>query len=160
MIRREMLASFDDVDFERAVAASVDVAAARRRLEAGGLDWDFLCYVGVGLATDLVPAGSASDRGAAADAFVAGFLIAVTLVAPVHADVSRAVDVVGARGRHSLIADYCDLAAAARFETTYAAALAEAVGLGAAEDALVRLFESGLATGFALGTPVEPASAA
>src|SRR5439155_933676 len=66
-----------------------------------------------------------------------------------------AVESVRARGRHAIIADFCDLAAVAGLEDVYASALLDSIAAPEDErpvlrEAMTRLFESGLATGLVL----------
>ena len=70
-------------------------------------------------------------------------------------DLSLAVESVRARGRHAIIADFCDLAAVAGLEDVYASALLDSIAAPEDErpvlrEAMTRLFESGLATGLVL----------
>ena len=96
-----------------------------------------------------------------AEAFTAGFLIGAYLPGAKGRKkrgkmVSYAVDHVRRRGRHAVIADYCDLSTVAHFETVYAEALVETMEATEHERAELQgpvtiLFESGLATGLVLG---------
>ena len=70
---------------------------------------------------------------------------------------AAAVDTVQARGRHAVIADYCDLASVARLETVYADALVESMPRSEAERdplrlLMTRIFEAGLAVGLELAS--------
>ena len=111
------------------------------------------CAVGGAVARSPVtdPAG---DRATAA--FLAGFVSGICVhEAPAPetdtADVLvRAVRAVAAWGRHALIAQHCDLGAVASVENAFAVELSS--GLDGGEELrrlLVRLYESGLATGLA-----------
>jgi hypothetical protein len=159
-------------DFMRAmdlVGSSFEPTA----LAAGlGVDWDYLAWLGIGVAEDVL--GQLGDRLEAiangAEAFTAGFLIGAYL--PDGAQrmkrgnlVPYAVEHVRERGRHAVIADYCDLDTVSRFEQVYAEALVDAIDAPEVERAALQepitiLFESGLATGLVIGDLVVPASPA
>ena len=148
------MADYSEGDFAQAVAVVSAQPEPARLVERLGIDWDYLTWLGLGLAEEVVvdPVGQA--RGA--EAFVAGFLVGIHLPEP-YGDLGRklsfAVDNVQRRGRHAIIADHCDLAAVAAFEQTYSAALVDALELGDdLRDAVTRLFESGLATGLVLAS--------
>jgi hypothetical protein len=101
----------------------------------------------------------ATMRGAAA--FFTGFVAAVCLsreggtfaASDTSRLLARASAVVAQRGRHAVIADCCDLGAVARIEEAYALELLQEAPIRGRvarqhfRKALVRLFESGLATG-------------
>jgi hypothetical protein len=93
-----------------------------------------------------------------AAAFVGGVLLAISLRRGGGSDLDRIWLSEGAaeiksRGRHAVIAEHCDLAAVAAIEREYAHELAGQVRGVADEDAdrlrdaLIRLFEGGLALG-------------
>jgi hypothetical protein len=158
-----MKASFHESDFERAVnvvAGGVSPSALAERL---GVEWDYLAWLAIGVAEEVLAELGEHDRAVAngAEAFTCGFLIGAYL--PWNPARKRrgsmlpwAVERVRQRGRHAVIADYCDLAVVARVETIYAEALVETLGVKREEQILLelpvtRLFESGLATGLVLG---------
>jgi hypothetical protein len=157
-----MKATYLDSDFRRAMDI-VGGAAVPSALAAGvGVEWDYLAWLGIGVAEEVL--GDLGDRLEAvangAEAFTAGFLIGVYLPAAatgraLGAMMPYAVEEVRSRGRHSIIADYCDLESVARFEEIYADALVEQVEGSEHERAALLgpvtiLFESGLATGLVL----------
>jgi hypothetical protein len=144
---------FAEPDFARAVAVVGGAASPQALAAELGIDWEYLTLLGLGVANEVLDDPSLATGGA--QAFYAGFLIGVHLEErddPVGDRLPLAVELVGRRGLHAVIADRCDLAAVARFESTYATALVASLDLRAdAEPPLTRLFESGLATGLALG---------
>jgi hypothetical protein len=157
-----MKATYLDADFRRAMDI-VGTAAVPSALATGvGIDWDYLAWLGIGVAEEIL--GELGDQLDAvangAEAFTAGFLIGIYLPARATGQsfgmlLSHAVDEVRNRGRHAIIADYCDLESVARFEEIYAEALIEQVEGGEHERAallgpVTTLFESGLASGLAL----------
>jgi hypothetical protein len=153
-------ASYDDADFERAVA-TVSAEAPRALVERLGLDWEHLGWVALGCAREVLAEGGEQRAAVVSyggEAFTAGLLIGLALAGDATSAVERfteAVDVVYARGRHGVIADYCDLASIARFETLYSDALVGTMDVVEAErealrQPVTRIFEAGLATGLAL----------
>jgi hypothetical protein len=158
-------ANYAEADFARAVevvSAEPAPSALAARL---GIDWDYLAWLGLGLAEELLERELAQRDALVAngaEAFAAGFLIGAFLpgASPrteLGSDLPLAVESVRARGRHAIIADFCDLAAVAQLEDVYAASLLEAIGVASEErsalrEPLTRLFESGLATGLVLAS--------
>ena len=157
-----MRANYVDDDFRRAmdiVGAAFQPSELARQI---GVDWDYLAWLGIGVAEEVL--GSLTERVDAvangAEAFTAGFLIGAYLPQdggePTGGDtVAWAVERVRERGRHAVIADYCDLDTVARFELVYSEALVEGVDLPEVERDRLQgpvtiLFESGLATGLVL----------
>jgi hypothetical protein len=158
-----MKANYVDTDFRRAMDI-VGAAFQPKELAQGiGVDWDYLAWLGIGVAEEaLGPHGQRLEAVAnGAEAFTAGFLIGAYLPqgAGLHGrgdTVAWAVERVRERGRHAVIADYCDLDTVARFEQVYAQALVDGVAIPEVERSELRgpltiLFESGLATGLVLG---------
>jgi hypothetical protein len=158
-----MKATYVDVDFQRAMDI-VGAAFQPKELAKGiGVDWDYLAWLGIGVAEEVL--GSLSERlevvANGAEAFTAGFLIGAYLPHGARLrdrgdTVAWAVERVRERGRHAVIADYCDLDTVARFEQVYAEALVDGVDLpelerGRLQGPVTILFESGLATGLVLG---------
>jgi hypothetical protein len=153
-----MKQTYVESDFERAAAIVAADPSPVELVQRLGIDWEFLSWLGIGLAAELVPEGAVT---AGAEAFNAGFLIGAYMrrggldiaVSEEETRLGWAVEAVRERGRHAVIADYCDLAAVARIETAYAEALAETLELPdkrLLRDGITRLFESGLATGLVL----------
>jgi hypothetical protein len=147
--------SYVEADFERAAAAVAAEVSPRELVQRLGVDWEFLTWLGLGLANEVSPAEAVASG---AEAFNAGFLLGAylrrgSLDVAVEEEDTRlpwAVDEVHRRGRHAVIADHCDLGAVARIEEAYAGALAESLELPDDREiggAMTRLFESGLATG-------------
>ncbi len=158
-----MRANYVDTDFRRAMDI-VGAAFQPKELAQGiGVDWDYLAWLGIGVAEEVL--GSLTERLDAvangAEAFTAGFLVGAYLPQGARVGgrgdtVAWAVERVRERGRHAVIADYCDLDTVARFEQVYAEALVDGVDLPEVERSELQgpvtiLFESGLATGLALG---------
>jgi hypothetical protein len=158
-----MKANYVDTDFRRAMDVVGASIVPSDLAEGLGVEWDYLAWLGIGVAEDVL--GPLSDRlesvANGAEAFTAGFLIGAYLP---EGSVPRkrgnmvpwAVEHVRQRGRHAVIADYCDLDTVARFEQVYAEALVEAIDAPEFERAVLQgpvtvLFESGLATGLVLG---------
>jgi hypothetical protein len=150
--------TYVEADFERAAAVVASDPSPRELVQRLGIDWEFLTWLGLGLAAELAPPVAAT---AGAEAFSAGFLLGAyvrrgSLDVVADQEDTRlpwAVEAVRRRGRHAVIADHCDLAAVARIETAYAEALADGLGLThdrPLREAVTRLFESGLATGLVL----------
>lgn len=157
-----MKANYVDSDFQRAMEIVGGFAPAQ--LAAGlGLEWDYLAWLGIGLAEEILGEAAARLEAVAngAEAFASGFLIGAYLPgAGGRADRGKmlpyAVEHVRRRGRHAVIADFCDLETVARFEQVYAEALVELIEGTEHERAelalpVTILFESGLATGLVLG---------
>ena len=157
-----MLASYDEADFERAVAlvsAAPSPVALVRRL---GLDWDYLGWVARDASAALLaeedePEGVIVSYGG--EAFTAGFLIGVFLPAEPRPEgrlLGDSVATVQRRGRHAVIAEHCDLASVARLEGVYASALVEsmeeAAGAEGFAQPVTRIFEAGLAVGLLVGS--------
>jgi hypothetical protein len=149
-----MKQNYAETDFERAAAIVADAASPVELVQRLGIDWEFLTWLGLGVAAEVAPEGA---EASGAEAFSAGFLIGAylrrggfTLVADREdTKLPWAVDVVRRRGRHAIIADYCDLGTIARIESAYAEVLVDEYGREA-RAAITRLFESGLATGLVL----------
>jgi hypothetical protein len=134
--------------------------------EGLGVDPEILLRVAVGTAGLQLDQesgfGGALTQGTIS--FMIGFLIGLWLEARADGTVSipaadllpTAARMVSQRGRHAVIAESCDLNAVALAERECGRTLAAQAGSVAdrhrklLEDALVRLFESGLATGLAL----------
>lgn len=161
-----MIASYDERDFERALAVVGGRRGPQELAAELGLDWDYVTWIAVDASAAVLseeggdPHGSAVAYGG--EAFTAGFLIGTFLPpepAPDANDLSHAVARVQERGRHAVIADHCDLGSVARFETVYSGALVESMG-GVPDAELVapvtRIFEAGLAVGLELGSGGEP----
>lgn len=150
-------------DFARAVERVSGEPRPAALTEPFGIDWDYVAWIGLGFADELVEPGAVErDRlvGNGAEAYAAGFLIGLYLPgergAALGDGVPAAVESVRERGRHAVIADHCDLAAVAEFETVYADSLVSALELDPEQRVrhtapLTQLFESGLATGLVLG---------
>lgn len=164
-----VLASYDENDFERAVATVSGEASPHVLAERLGIEWDYLGWLALGVAEEVLrehePDAAVEPEphvvAYCAEAFTAGFLIGSFLppdAVPRGRLLPLAVDGVQKRGRHAVIADHCDLSSVARLETMYSAALVESMPLGPDDDAgqfeqpVTRIFESGLATGLALAT--------
>jgi hypothetical protein len=158
-----MKATYVDTDFRRAMDI-VGAAFQPKELAQGiGVDWDYLAWLGIGVAEEALGTHGGRLEAVAngAEAFTAGFLIGAYLPqgARLHGrgdTVAWAVERVRERGRHAVIAEYCDLDTVARFEQVYAQALVEGVDVPEVERSELRgpltiLFESGLATGLVLG---------
>jgi len=149
-----MKQNYAETDFERAAAIVAEAVSPVALVQQLGIDWEFLTWLGLGLAAEIAPEGA---EASGAEAFSAGFLIGAYLRRGGFALVAEredtklawAVDAVRERGRHAIIADYCDLGAVSRVESAYAEALTEVLGREA-RGAITRLFESGLATGLVL----------
>jgi hypothetical protein len=150
-----MKQNYVEADFERAAAIVSADPSPKELVQRLGVDWEFLTWLGIGLANEIAPPDAAATG---AEAFSAGFLLGAYLrrggleIVPEGEDTRLpwAVEEVRSRGRHAVIADYCDLSTVARIETAYSQALAESLELpddGPLRDAITRLFESGLATG-------------
>jgi hypothetical protein len=158
-----MKASYVEDDFRRAMDIVGGTAVPSALAEGLGVEWDYLAWLGIGVAEEVL--GDRADRienvANGAEAFTAGFLLGAYLPGAKGRKkrgqmVPYAVEHVRRRGRHAVIADYCDLATVARFETVYAEALVEALDPDEHERAELQtpvtiLFESGLATGLLLG---------
>lgn len=158
-----MLETFEADDFDRAVAIVSAEPAPRKLVERLGLEWERLEWLSLDASASVL--GELEERRGVVvsyggEAFTAGFLIAVFLRERPRAERERleaAVAAVQERGRHAVIADYCDLASVARLETVYSAALVESMAVPEGErDALLspvtRIFEAGLAVGLELGS--------
>ena len=158
-----MRANYVDDDFRRAmdiVGAAFQPSELARQI---GVDWDYLAWLGIGVAEEAL--GSLSERleavAGGAEAFTAGFLIGAYLPQGARLrgrgdTVAWAVERVRERGRHAVIAEYCDLDTVARFEQVYAQALVDGADVPELDrdelrGPLTLLFESGLATGLVLG---------
>jgi hypothetical protein len=158
-----MKANYLYSDFRRAMDIVGAGAAPNALAEGLGLEWDYLAWIGIGVAEEVLGAGGERLEAVAggAEAFTAGFLIGAYLPGARGRKkrgmmVPYAVDHVRRRGRHAVIADYCDLSTVAEFETVYADALVETLDGTEHERAALHgpvtiLFESGLATGLVLG---------
>jgi hypothetical protein len=156
-------ANYAEADFARAVELVSAEPAPSRLATRLGLDWDHLSWLGLGLAQEVLAAELPGRDGLVpngAEAFAAGFLIGTFLPGDqprteLGRELPLAVESVRARGRHAIIADFCDLAAVAGLEDVYASALLDSIAAPEDErpllrEAMTRLFESGLATGLVL----------
>jgi hypothetical protein len=155
--------SYDAADFARAVALVSAEPSPRALVERLGLDWEYLEWLAVDVSAGVL-AESDESRGAVVsnggEAFTAGLLIGIHLgpePRPEAISLALAVDVVQERGRHAVIADYCDLAGVAALETVYSDALVESMNVAADErdtlrSPVTRIFEAGLAVGLELGS--------
>ena len=156
------LNGYEIADFDRAVAV-VSAEPPQALVERLGLDWEYLGWLALD-ASATVLGGLAEHRGDVVsyggEAFTAGFLIGVHLPEEPEPRAERlpaAVDAVQERGRHAVIADYCDLAGVARFENVYSGALVESMALDDEErqtlaSPVTRIFEAGLAVGLELAS--------
>lgn len=157
-----MKATYDDADFERAVAAVSAEPSPQDLVRRLGLPWERLTWLAVDASAAVLaheeppPDGRFVAYGS--EAFAAGFLIGLHLPGEPSLDAARLPQVVAEvqeRGRHAVIADHCDLASVAQLETVYADSLVESMELDAGADAaafVTRLFEVGLAVGVLLGS--------
>ena len=159
-----MRVGYTEADFARAVEIVGREGSLVAVVERLGIDWDYLAWLALGVAEDVLGRGTDALPEAlanGAEAFTAGLLIGVHLPerreAPegLGVQVPWAVDEVRERGRHAIIAEYCDLATIASLERVYSSALVEALKLPerrstGVEEAFTRLLESGLATGLVL----------
>jgi hypothetical protein len=155
--------SFENGDFDRAVALVSAEPSPRSLVERLGLDWEYVSWLALD-ASATVLAERSEQRGRVVsyggEAFTAGFLIGVHLPAPSEvraAALHAAVDAVQVRGRHAVIADHCDLASVARLEDVYSGALVESLEVDPPDrdelrSPLTRIFEAGLAVGLELGS--------
>jgi hypothetical protein len=159
---REMKANYLESDFQRALDIVGSGPAPSALAEGLGVEWDYLAWLGIGVAEEVLGAHAERLENVAngAEAFTAGFLLGAYLPGATGKKKGKmipyAVDHVRKRGRHAVIADYCDLSAVARFETVYADALVQLLHADEHERAALQvpiaiLFESGLATGLVLG---------
>ena len=158
-----MSESYEEGDFERAVALVSAEPSPEALVERLGLDWEYVAWLALD-ASVAVLGEHAEQRGVVVsyggEAFTAGFLIGVHLredSVPEPAKLTAAVDLVQERGRHAVIADHCDLASVARVEDVYAGALVESLEVADADvdqlrSPLTRIFEAGLAVGLELGS--------
>jgi len=154
--------SYDERDFERAVAAVGAEPSPEALVRRLGVSWERLTWLAVDAAAAMLaqegPQPDGRVVGYGGEAFAAGFLIGIHLPGEPRFDPSglaAAVGEVQERGRHAVIADYCDLASVAQLETVYASSLVESMAIpaGADEAAFVtRLFELGLAVGVRLAS--------
>jgi hypothetical protein len=158
-----MRANYVDDDFRRAMDIVGSAFQPSELAQGIGVDWDYLAWLGIGISEEVL--GPLSERLEAvangAEAFAAGFLIGAYLSDGARQrsrgdTVAWAVERVRERGRHAIIADYCDLDTVARFEQVYAEALVAGLDLpelerGELHAPVTILFESGLATGLVLG---------
>jgi hypothetical protein len=164
-----VLASYDESDFERAVATVSAESSPNLLAERLGIEWDYLGWLALGVAEEVLREEEPDTAGEpdgtvvafCAEAFTAGFLIGSFLppaAVPRGRLLPLAVDNVQQRGRHAVIADHCDLSSVARLETMYSAALVESLPAREEDDRnalrqpVTRIFESGLATGLALSS--------
>lgn len=157
-------AGYTEADFARAVEIVSRGGSLAGIVQRLGIEWDYLSWLALGVAEEVLGhATSALPEALAngAEAFTAGLLIGAHLPerrdSPVDLGmrVPWAVDEVTERGRHAIIAEFCDLETIAALEKIYSAALVEALKLPdrrivGLEAAFTRLLESGLATGLAL----------
>ena len=172
MIRR----SYTEADLAEAAQALAghEEGSLLLHAESLGLDPEVLLQVAVGTAGLQLDeeSGLAAALTQGAISFMIGFLMGVWLER--REDGARELDIalllptaarmISRRGRHAVIADCCDLSGVALTEQECATVLAGQVdGLpeerrAALHDTLVRLFESGLATGLALpgSAPARP----
>ncbi|MFN8188197.1 MAG: hypothetical protein U0R69_14100 [Gaiellales bacterium] len=160
-----MRATFADADFQQAMDI-VGGASAPADLTAGlGVEWDYLVWVGIGLAEHEL--GHDADEldavASGVEAFAGGFLVGAYLRgADARGDrgtlLPHAVEHVRAHGARAVLAELCDLDAVARFELAYADTLVEQLP-GSEHDRaaltapVTALFEAGLAAGLVLGEP-------
>ncbi|HXH89778.1 MAG TPA: hypothetical protein VNI55_14360 [Gaiellaceae bacterium] len=157
-----MIASYDEADFDRAVAlvsAEPSLQALVRRL---GFDWDYLGWIALDASAAVIgeePAPQGSSVAYGGEAFTAGFLIGVFLPLEPRPDaglLGDSVATVQRRGRHAVIADHCDLASVARLEAVYTGALVESIDADGGSEGLAqpvtRIFEAGLAVGLLVGS--------
>lgn len=159
-----MRVGYTEADFARAIDIVGREGSLAVVVEGLGIDWDYLSWLALGVAeevlgrtTDAMPEALANG----AEAFTAGLLIGIYLPerretpADLGIQVPWAVDEVRERGRHAVIADHCDLETITVLEKIYSSALIEALQLPkrrltGLEAAFSRLLESGLATGLVL----------
>ena len=158
-----MTTGFERADFDRAVALVSGEPSPQALVDRLGLDWEYVAWLALD-ASAAVLGEHAERRGVVVsyggEAFTAGLLIGVYLherPVPEPAKLTAAVDLVQERGRHAVIADYCDLASVARLENVYAGALVESLDVAEADaeelrSPLTRIFEAGLAVGLELGS--------
>ena len=164
MLRR----TYTEADLAEAAQALAEPAEGSLLLqaEALGIDPEVLLRVAVGTAGLQLDQESGFGRALPQGtiSFMIGFLMGIWLErradGPRELDVARllptAAQMISRRGRHAVIADCCDLSGVALAEQECAETLAAQVDDLAGEhraqlrDTLVRLFESGLATGLAL----------
>lgn len=155
-----MIASYDERDFERALAVVGGARPPQELAEQLGVDWDYVTWIAVDAAAAVLSEGGGDPKGRAVayggEAFTAGLLIGAFLPAEPAAagtPLPAAVERVQKRGRHAVIAEHCDLTSVARFETVYSGQLVESM-----EDSadligpVTRIFEAGLAVGLELGS--------
>lgn len=155
-----MIASYDERDFERALAVVGGSRPPQELAQELGLDWDYVTWIAVDASAAVLTEGGGDPHGRAVayggEAFTAGFLIGAFLPvepAPAATALTGAVDRVQRRGRHAVIAEHCDLTSVARFETAYSGQLVESMGDGAELiGPVTRIFEAGLAVGLELGS--------
>jgi len=154
-----VIASYDELDFERALAVVGGSRPPQELARQLGLDWDYVTWIAVDASAAVLSEGGDPHGRAVAyggEAFTAGFLIGAFLPVEPAADgaaLPRAVDRVQQRGRHAVIAEHCDLTSVARFETAYSGQLVESMGDGAELiGPVTRIFEAGLAVGLELGS--------
>ena len=157
-----MSESYEEGDFERAVALVSAEPSPEALVERLGLDWEYVAWLALDASASVL-GEHAEQRGVVSyggEAFTAGLLIGVHLhegPVPEPAKLTAAVDLVQERGRHAVIADHCDLASVARVEDVYAGALVESLDVADADgdelrSPLTRIFEAGLAVGVELGS--------
>jgi hypothetical protein len=139
-------------------------------LEGRRLDSELVGFAATVVAAQMLEREPALAHGTmrAAAAFFTGFVAAVCLsrdaATTATSDTSRllarASAVVAERGRHAVIADCCDLSAVAEIEQAYSLELLQATSIRGRvarqkfRKVLVRLFESGLATGLVVTNSV------
>lgn len=132
-------------------------------LEGRQLDPELIGFAAAVVAAQMLEQEPALAQGTmrGAAAFFTGFVVAVclsregttTATSDTPRLLARASAVVAQRGRHAVIADCCDLSGVAEIEDAYALELLQTspvrgrVARQRFRKALVRLFESGLATG-------------
>lgn len=158
-----MPGSYKIADFDRAVALVSAELSPQALVERLGLDWEYLGWLA--LDTSATVLGELDERRGhvvsyGGEAFTAGFLIGVHLPEepqPLAEGLAAAVDAVQVRGRHAVIADYCDLAGVARLQNVYAGALVESMAMDGDErqalaSPVTRIFEAGLAVGVELAS--------
>ena len=157
-------AGYTEADFARAVEIVGRARSLVAVVEALGIEWDYLAWLALGVAHELLGQATAALPEAlanGAEAFTAGLMIGIHLPerreqpADLGLRLPWAVDEVHERGRHAIIAEHCDLATVASLEQVYASALREALELPerrvvGLEAAFTRLLEAGLATGLVL----------
>ena len=155
---------YTEADFARAVDVVGRQASPAAAVVSLGIEWDYLSWVALGIAQDVLGDASALAPDIVAngaEAFTAGLLIGVHLPERRDAPVDLgqrfpwAFDEVLERGRFTVIAEHCNLDSIGVLERIHATALLESLKLperqiAALRGAFTQLLESGLATGLVL----------